>query len=72
MLSMGPIVDRTKKCLGAGDGAVVAVRRCLSKSAPEFMDNSLPTLARHEEFDYHTTGPMSGVFKDEAEWRALL
>lgn len=72
MMSMGPIVDRSKEYLGAGDGAVLAVRRCLLKAVREFMDNSVPTLARHDEIDYVSAGPISGVFKDEAEWRALL
>ncbi|CAM2193671.1 Rieske 2Fe-2S domain-containing protein [Paraburkholderia sp. A1RI_3L] len=72
MVSMGPIVDRSKEYLGAGDGAILAVRRCLLKALREFMDNSVPTLARHEEIDYPSTGPISGVFRDEVEWRALL
>ncbi|WP_176380440.1 hypothetical protein [Paraburkholderia youngii] len=69
---MGPIVDRTKKYLGTGDGSVLAVKRCLLKSVREFMDISVSTRARHEEIEFHTTGPISGVFKDEAKWRALL
>jgi phenylpropionate dioxygenase-like ring-hydroxylating dioxygenase large terminal subunit len=72
MMSMGPVVDRSKEYLGAGDGAVLAVRRCLLKAVREFMDNSVPTLARHEEIDYGAAGPISGVFKDDTEWRALL
>lgn len=72
MVSMGPIVDRSKEYLGAGDGAILAVRRCLLKALREFMKNSVPTLARHEEIDYPSTGPISGVFRDEVEWRALL
>jgi nitrite reductase/ring-hydroxylating ferredoxin subunit len=72
MISMGPIVDRTKEYLGAGDGAILAVRRCLLKAVREFMNEQVPTLARHEAIDYRSTGPISGVFKDEAEWRALL
>jgi phenylpropionate dioxygenase-like ring-hydroxylating dioxygenase large terminal subunit len=72
MVSMGPIADHSKEYLGAGDGAILAVRRCLLKAVREFMGKSVPTLARHEDIDYKSTGPVSGIFTDEAGWRALL
>lgn len=72
LLSMGKIVDRSQEYLGAGDGALLAVRRCLLKSVREFMGESVPKLACHEEIDYRVLQPFSGVFKEEADWRALL
>ncbi|MGF6292367.1 phthalate 4,5-dioxygenase oxygenase subunit [Paraburkholderia youngii] len=72
IMSMGPISDRTKEYLGAGDGAVLAVRRCLMNSVKEFMNGDTPKLARHAEIDYKSAAPASGTFEDEAGWRALL
>jgi phthalate 4,5-dioxygenase len=70
--SMGPIVDRTKEYLGAGDGAVLAVRRCLLNSVREFMQDTVPATARHDEIDYARTVPTSAVYEGHVNWRELL
>jgi nitrite reductase/ring-hydroxylating ferredoxin subunit len=72
IMSMGPISDRTKEYLGAGDGAVLAVRRCLSTAVKEFQNGDVPALARHEQIDYSQTPPISKVFDQEADWRSML
>jgi hypothetical protein len=72
IMSMGPISDRTKEYLGAGDGAVLAVRRCLSNSLKEYLNGDVPTLALHEQIDYSQTPPRSHVFDGEADWRSML
>ncbi len=72
IMSMGPISDRSKEYLGAGDGAVLAVRRCLMSAVREFMNGQVPALARHEQIDYGQTPPVSRVVSSEAEWRAFL
>lgn len=72
IMSMGPISDRTKEYLGAGDGAVLAVRRCLRSALAEFMDGQVPVLARHEQIDYLQTPPISAVVAGDADWRAML
>ena len=72
IMSMGPISDRTKEYLGAGDGAVLAVRRCLKAALTEFMKGELPALAHHEQIDYRQTPPISAVVAGDADWRAML
>ncbi len=70
--SQGPIVDRTKEYLGAGDGAVGNVRRCLLSAVREFMENKVPAAARHEEISYPSIRPASAVFTGEVKWREML
>jgi hypothetical protein len=69
---MGPIVDRTKEYLGAGDGAVLAVRRCLNTAVRQFMNGETPQFAQHASIDYHTTAPQSMVVAPDEDWRAML
>ena len=70
--SMGPISDRTVEFLGAGDGAVLQVRRCLLGAVREFMAGETPKLARHEEIAYPQILPLSAVFDGEARWKEML
>ena len=70
--SMGPVVDRTKEFLGAGDGAVVQVRRCLMQAVREFMAGQTPALACHDQIDYPRIQPVAGIFQGAADWRAML
>lgn len=72
IMSMGAISDRTKEHLGAGDGAVLAVRRCLKNALKEFMDGQTPAFARHEQIDYRQTPPISFVAASDADWRGSL
>lgn len=72
IMSMGPVVDRTKEYLGAGDGAVLAVRRCLGAAVKQFVSGETPQLARHENIDYHSTAPQSMVVASDQDWRAML
>ena len=72
IMSMGAISDRTKEYLGAGDGAVLAVRRCLTNALREFMDGKVPAHARHDEIDYTAAVPKSLVVEGTQDWRALL
>lgn len=72
IMSMGPISDRTREYLGAGDGAVLAVRRCLKAAVTEFMNGQVPALARHEQIDYLQTPPLSAVVAGDADWRSML
>ena len=72
IMSMGPIQDRTREHLGAGDGAVLAVRRCLMTAVREFMDGKVPAMARHAEIDYSVAVPKSMVVNGSQDWRALL
>jgi phthalate 4,5-dioxygenase oxygenase subunit len=72
IMSMGAISDRTKEYLGAGDGAVLAVRRCLMNSLKEFMKGEVPKLARHEEIDYSKTPAQARVVERDEDWRATL
>ena len=72
IMSMGPISDRTKEHLGAGDGAVLAVRRSLMTAVKEFMNGDTPALARHEAIDYSKTPPGSAVVEGHVDWRASL
>ena len=58
--------------LGAGDGAVLAVRRCLMNSLREFMADKVPELARHEAIDYSGATPKSMVVEGTQDWRAML
>lgn len=70
--SMGPIVDRTKEFLGAGDGAVIQVRRCLLSAVREFMQGNTPAYAQHEAINYPSIKPIAAVFKGEARWQDML
>jgi len=70
--SMGPIQDRTREYLGAGDGAVLAVRRCMMNSVREFMGGKVPALAKHEDIDYSGATPKSMVVEEQQNWRAML
>jgi len=70
--SMGPVSDRTVEFLGAGDGAVVQVRRSLMAAVREFMQGQVPVLARHDQIDYPRILPVSAVFDGEARWREML
>ncbi len=72
IISMGPIVDRTQEFLGAGDGAVVAVRRCLLGAVREFIAGQTPQLADHARIDYSAIGPLAAVFRGEARWQDML
>ena len=67
--SMGPIVDRTKEFLGAGDGAVVQVRRSLLQAVRDFVAGGRPELARHEAVPYREVVPSAGFVDDPAHWR---
>ena len=58
--------------MGAGDGAVLAVRRCLLGALKQFMAGEVPQLAQHEAIDYSGTAPQSKVVTGESEWRAML
>jgi phthalate 4,5-dioxygenase oxygenase subunit len=70
--SMGPIVDRTKETLGAGDGAVVQVRRCLLGAVRAFMDGQTPELALHEHIAYPSIRPLAAVFERADQWKETL
>lgn len=70
--SQGSVVDRTKEYLGAGDGAVVNVRRCLLNSVREFQQGKVPTLAQHEAIAYPQIRPISQVFDGEPLWKDML
>jgi phthalate 4,5-dioxygenase oxygenase subunit len=70
--SMGRVVDRTKEFLGAGDGAVVQVRRSLLQAVRDFADGKVPAAARHDEIDLHQAHPMSREFEGEAQWKDML
>ncbi|PKO26643.1 MAG: (2Fe-2S)-binding protein [Betaproteobacteria bacterium HGW-Betaproteobacteria-9] len=70
--SQTPIVDRTNEYLGAGDGAVVHVRRCLLSALHEFMDNKTPALADHAAISYPTIRPISALFTGETRWQDML
>jgi len=70
--SQTPIVDRSKEYLGAGDGAVVQVRRCLLTAVREFMENKTPALADHGAISYPDIRPISAVFTGEARWQDML
>lgn len=72
IMSMGPISDRTVEFLGAGDGAVLAVRRCLMGAVRQFMAGEVPVLARHDEIDYEQAVPGSAIVPDGQDWRAGL
>ena len=63
--SMGPISDRTQEFLGAGDGAVLAVRRCLTTAVRQFSQGEVPALARHAEIDYARAVPGSAIVDGE-------
>jgi len=70
--SMGPIVDRTQEYLGAGDGAVVQVRRCLLSAVKEFMQGQTPQYADHAQIDYPSIRPLAATFEGEADWKSML
>ena len=72
IMSMGPIVDRSKEYLGAGDGAVLAVRRCLLAAVREFMQQRTPAFANHEAIPYERIQPVAAVFDGEARWKEML
>ena len=72
IMSMGPIVDRSNEYLGAGDGAVLAVRRCLNNAVRQFMNGETPQYAQHGEIDYRATAPQSLVVAPEEDWRNML
>ncbi len=72
IMSMGPIVDRTEEYLGAGDGAVLAVRRCLLKAVRQFENGETPDFARHDTIDYASTAPKSMVTEPGGDWKSLL
>ena len=72
IMSMGPISDRTTEFLGAGDGAVLAVRRCLMAAVKQHRAGEVPALARHDAIDYAKAVPGSAVVDGQQDWRALL
>ena len=72
LTSMGPIVDRTQEFLGAGDGAIVQVRRCLLRSVQEFMRGQTPELAEHRKIDYAAVRPRAGRIGQGESWESLV
>src|SRR5690606_15913733 len=58
--------------LGAGDGAIVQVRRTLMTAVREFMEGKEPAVTKHTEIDYSTTKPVSVLVASDAEWRSVL
>ncbi len=61
--SMGPIVDRTKEFLGAGDGAVVQVRRSLLAAVRDFAAGKTPVAAEHDNIDYNAIRPAAAYLE---------
>ncbi len=72
ILSMGPIADRSTEYLGAGDGAVLAVRRCLLAAVRQHAQGEVPALARHAAIDYTRAVPGSAVVQGAQDWRSAL
>jgi len=72
IMSQGPIVDRSKEYLGAGDGALVQVRRTLMAAVREFVDGKVPALTKHADIDYSSAAPVSVMVERDAEWRSVL
>jgi phenylpropionate dioxygenase-like ring-hydroxylating dioxygenase large terminal subunit len=70
-LSMGPIVDRTKEHLSAGDLAVVRLRRQLLAAVREHEGGQRAPLARTEEIDYASVRPVADQIQAGADWRSL-
>jgi phthalate 4,5-dioxygenase len=70
--SQGPTVDRTKEYLGAGDAAVVQVRRCLLNALRDFVQERLPSSARHAEIPYADIRPVAAFFDGDSGWKDLL
>ncbi len=66
--SQGPIVDRSKEYLGAGDGAVVQVRRSLLSSVRQFMNGETPALAQHDAIDYDIR-PFAALLGEGGKWK---
>jgi phthalate 4,5-dioxygenase oxygenase subunit len=71
-LSQGKRSDRTREFLGAGDGPVLQIRRCLLAAIREFMVETTPASARHDEIDYRSIRPLLGFFPGDTNWRELL
>jgi phenylpropionate dioxygenase-like ring-hydroxylating dioxygenase large terminal subunit len=70
--SMGPIVDRTQEFLGAGDGAIVQVRRCLLQAIQQFQEGKTPDLADHSKIDYGGIRPIARKLKEGESWANML
>jgi phenylpropionate dioxygenase-like ring-hydroxylating dioxygenase large terminal subunit len=70
-LSMGPIVDRTKEHLNAGDQAIVRLRRQLLAAVKDFESGQRPALAQTSQIDYSEVRPVADNIAAGADWRAL-
>jgi phthalate 4,5-dioxygenase oxygenase subunit len=66
--SQGPIVDRTKEYLGAGDGAVVQVRRLLLTAVQDFLADKTPSTAQHDSIDY-AIRPFAAFVQSHSSWK---
>jgi phthalate 4,5-dioxygenase oxygenase subunit len=70
-LSMGPIVDRTKEHLNAGDQAVVRLRRQLLSAVKEYQNGLRHPLAETAAIDYSVVRPVADQIPAGADWRDL-
>lgn len=70
-LSMGPIVDRTKEHLNAGDLAIVRLRRQLLAAVRAHEAGEAPTLAPAAAIDYSVVRPVADTLAAGADWRGL-
>ena len=72
MESQGRIVDRTREYLGAGDGAIVQVRRSLLAAVREFVAGKVPDAARHDSIAYPQIKPVAAVLAESDRWKETL
>ncbi|MGJ7546287.1 Rieske 2Fe-2S domain-containing protein [Variovorax sp. LT1R16] len=70
-LSMGPIVDRTKEHLNAGDLAIVRLRRQLIAAVRAYEQGERTPLAHSDAIDYSVVRPVADTIPEGADWRAL-
>ena len=72
MLSMGPMVDRSKEYLCSADQAIIRVRRQLLDEVRRFMKGGAPQSGQGEGMSYKAIRALGGRLATSADdWRSL-
>ena len=69
VVSMGPVIDRTKEHLVAADAPIVHLRRQLIKAARDLEQGIEPPVL---QFDLAKVRPLQATLRSEEDWREVL
>jgi hypothetical protein len=72
MLSMGPMIDRSKEYLCSADQAIIRVRRQLLEEVRRFMKGDPPKSGQYDGMSYKAIRAVGGrLATSDDDWRKL-